>query len=198
MRLYILRHGQTEWNVLRRLQGQSDIPLNGNGISQARERAAFFVDRHLNVVYSSPLQRARLTAELVTEGLDIPIINDDRLKEMCFGVDEGHIPGDRTPGSELFFDDPGAYIPSPGAESIDELRARVTSFTEEILIPLSLEHPDYNVLISGHGALDKMFWLVLNGRENSELWTGNHIHNLSVAEFIIEGKKIRMVSDFTE
>ena len=87
--LYIIRHGQTDWNVGHRLQGKTDIPLNENGRRMAREAAAKYRNTHFDVCYSSPLQRAFETARIVLEGRDVPIIRDERLSEMGFGEHEG-------------------------------------------------------------------------------------------------------------
>ena len=87
--LYIMRHGQTDWNKLHKLQGQTDIPLNDNGRVMAKEASEMYKDVHFDMCFCSPLIRAVETAQLVLEGRDIPIIYDDRLKEMNFGIYEG-------------------------------------------------------------------------------------------------------------
>ena len=87
--LYIIRHGLTDWNVAHRLQGQTDTDLNEDGIRMAHEAASEYKVIHFDVCYCSPLKRARMTAEILLEGRDVPIIIDDRLKEMSFGIYEG-------------------------------------------------------------------------------------------------------------
>ena len=87
--LYIMRHGQTDWNKVHRLQGSTDIPLNDEGRRMALEAGKKYKDLHIDVCYCSPLKRAQETAELVLKGRDIPIITDDRLREMSFGLCEG-------------------------------------------------------------------------------------------------------------
>ena len=77
--LYILRHGKTDWNAAHKLQGKTDIPLNEEGINMAHDAAKECRDIHFDVCYSSPLIRAKQTAEIVLEGRDIPIITDSRL-----------------------------------------------------------------------------------------------------------------------
>ena len=87
--LYIIRHGKTDWNVEHRLQGQTDTDLNEEGRRMAREAATEYANIHFDVCYCSPLLRARETAKILLDGRDIPIIYDDRLKEMGFGEFEG-------------------------------------------------------------------------------------------------------------
>ena len=69
-----MRHGKTDWNLLHKLQGKTDIPLNDMGRQMARQACERYKDVHFDVCYCSPLTRARQTAELVLEGRDIPVI----------------------------------------------------------------------------------------------------------------------------
>ena len=87
--LYILRHGKTDWNAAHKLQGKTDIPLNEEGREMAYAAAKECADIHFDVCYSSPLIRAKETAQIVLAGRDIPIITDVRLEEMGFGTYEG-------------------------------------------------------------------------------------------------------------
>ena len=84
--LYIMRHGKTDWNAKHKLQGRTDIPLNEEGIQMAEQAKEKYKDVNFDICYCSPLVRAKQTAEIVLEGRNIPIVYDDRLMEMCFGV----------------------------------------------------------------------------------------------------------------
>ncbi len=86
---FVLRHGQTDWNVEARLQGSTDIPLNDTGRQQARAAAAFFKDKGLTKIVTSPLVRAHETARLVGERLGLEPVTDARLIERNFGLFEG-------------------------------------------------------------------------------------------------------------
>ena len=83
--LYIIRHGKTDWNVLHKLQGRTDIPLNDEGRRMAEDARRAYRDVHFNVCFCSPLIRARETAEILLRGRDVPILTDERLAEMSFG-----------------------------------------------------------------------------------------------------------------
>ena len=87
--LYIMRHGRTDWNVRHKLQGRTDIPLNDEGRMMAAEAGKQYSDIHFDICYSSPLERAKETAEIFLKGRNVPVYTDDRLVEMGFGVYEG-------------------------------------------------------------------------------------------------------------
>ena len=89
--LVLLRHGQTDWNLLHRYQGLTDIPLNATGEQQAREANSKLKDFHFDAVYCSDLERAQTTARLALKGI-FPyekIRFDRRLRERSFGIFEG-------------------------------------------------------------------------------------------------------------
>ena len=91
MKLYILRHGKTQWNALRKVQGAADIPLAEEGISLARKVGETLKDVPFDLCFSSPLKRAIQTAELVLgqKADRIPVILDKRIQEIDFGALEG-------------------------------------------------------------------------------------------------------------
>ncbi len=84
MKLYIIRHGETDWNKEKRLQGQSDTQLNEYGIELARITGEALKYVHFDYIFSSPLKRAYKTAELIRMDRPVKIVTDDRLKEICF------------------------------------------------------------------------------------------------------------------
>jgi probable phosphoglycerate mutase len=109
---WFLRHGETDWNAQGISQGNVDIPLNAAGLAQARAAAARLRNRGIATIVSSPLSRARMTAEFVGETLGLPVALDPGLREVAFGVQEGQkmsgwfaewISGDFAPeGAETF------------------------------------------------------------------------------------------------
>ncbi|WP_456278490.1 histidine phosphatase family protein [Bacillus sp. AK128] len=85
----LIRHGETDWNVIGKLQGKTDIPLNARGISQAEECREYFKGANWDIVITSPLIRARRTAEIINEGIQIPLVIMEEFQEKSFGEAEG-------------------------------------------------------------------------------------------------------------
>lgn len=90
---YFLRHGETDWNRIGLVQGQVNMPLNGTGIAQARAARDILQDQGIGTICTSPLDRARLTAEIIAAGLHVPVREIAGLKECDFGAREGHPKG---------------------------------------------------------------------------------------------------------
>ena len=88
-KLILIRHGRTLWNSSGKFQGQSDIELSQEGISQAEKLAENFPVTHIDRVYSSNLKRAYITGEIIAKKFNVPIIKDKRLCEVSFGSWEG-------------------------------------------------------------------------------------------------------------
>ena len=168
--LYILRHGQTDWNVLKKLQGQTDIPLNEAGRAMAAEAGRRYADIHLDVCFCSPLVRARETAALFLTGRDVPVRCDERLREMRFGACEGAENAAEHPECPAwaFFRDPERYRPAEGGETFDALYARTGGFLAEVVDPLLAE--DRDVLIVGHGAMNASIINRVRGIPLSRFW----------------------------
>lgn len=123
MKLLLTRHGQTDWNVAGKIQGVTDIELNETGVKQAQETREKLLNQKIDVIISSPLKRARKTAEIIKGERDIPLIIDDGLKERCFGKFEGKT------AREFDFDEIWNYKLNKqyeDAESTGELFERVT------------------------------------------------------------------------
>ncbi len=91
---YFLRHGETDWNRRGVLQGAVDIPLNETGLAQAHAAAARFAGVAIATVVSSPLSRARVTAEIAAASLGLPIEFEPAVAEVSWGIREGTPDGD--------------------------------------------------------------------------------------------------------
>ncbi|MEE4360963.1 MAG: histidine phosphatase family protein, partial [Pseudomonadales bacterium] len=89
--LYFVRHGQTEWNAVARMQGQWNSDLSELGRAQARVSGALLAGRGIEAMFASPLDRTRQTAALINEHLNLPVTYDDRLKEWDCGDWSGHL-----------------------------------------------------------------------------------------------------------
>ena len=85
MDILLTRHGQTEWNVLKKVQGKANIALNETGENQALITAQNLIDEEIDLIISSPLKRALQTAEIINKTKNIPLIIDERISERDFG-----------------------------------------------------------------------------------------------------------------
>lgn len=125
--LTLVRHGQTDWNLDRRIQGSTDIPLNETGRADARAAAERLLAGRHHAVYSSPLRRARETAEIIAERLGLPLqepVADVRERE--FGEGEGMLVEEYIAAYGDW------HAPVPGAESLDEVGVRAISALHRI------------------------------------------------------------------
>ncbi|MCR5419344.1 MAG: histidine phosphatase family protein [Lachnospiraceae bacterium] len=182
--LYIIRHGTTDWNVLRKLQGRTDIPLNEEGREMAGKAHDEYAETNFDICFCSPLIRARQTADILLEGRDIPIITDDRLMEMSFGDFEGLANSFQIPDCPInvLFKDPANYTEAPGgAESLDELFERTGAFLDEKVYPLLEEGKD--VLIVGHGAMNSSIVSRIRGYSRADFWSAG-IPNCKLMQLI--------------
>ncbi|SEQ15004.1 histidine phosphatase family protein [Piscibacillus halophilus] len=139
----IVRHGITDWNLAKRAQGSSDIPLNEKGIQDAEKLANRLKDEKWGVLYSSDLRRAHQTAEIIATELEIPVITDERIREAYGGKIEGTTKAERIErwGENWFEKD-------LGIESNQSVVRRGMEFLNEV----SEKHPDEPVLIVSHGS----------------------------------------------
>lgn len=167
MDLYILRHGETDWNRKKRFQGQTDTSLNLEGFRQAQrcrdmvQRLGLTFDR----VYSSPLCRAMETAETVSLLSGDRIRQDARLMEMDFGAIDG-TPFDRdSAAAGLLFRDPEHYVPEGGGETFPQLLSRLQSFFEDLK-----KTQDRSVLIGSHGCAIRCMLVNFGYLELSKIW----------------------------
>lgn len=90
MDIYLIRHGETDWNKEKKLQGVTDIPLNAYGIELAEKTAEGLKDVPFDRIYTSPLIRAKKTAEIIRGNRPIDLVVKEELKEISFGDYEGH------------------------------------------------------------------------------------------------------------
>ena len=148
MKLYISRHGQTPWNVEDLVCGRADVPLTEVGQQQARLLAESAIDKGIDVILCSPLQRARLTAQAVSDAIGVPIQIDDRLIEMDFGTYDG------TSRFDEKFQWVRAQMPTrfPGGESGFDLAYRVYGLLYEI----KEKYADKTVLLVCHNCVCRM------------------------------------------
>lgn len=196
MKIYMIRHGETEWNAKRWLQGTADIPLNRNGIEVARTTAEGMRDIPFDLIFTSPLLRAKKTAEIIRGDRDIPMIDEPRLQEISFGIYEGFCcskEGYNIPDPDFvnFFVSPDKYVAPEGAESIEQLCARTTEFLLETAA--NPEYADKTILFSSHGAAVKGLLSSLTITDRKDFWTGGVHKNCGVSLVEVKDGKLSLV-----
>ena len=190
MKIYFIRHGETIWNKEKKIQGQSDIPLNEYGIELAHITADAIEDIPFDIVFSSPLIRAKETAEILVKNKNLTIHEDDRLREMSFGEGEGEsLPQIHShPEMKLhnFIHNPGEYIPPIGGETFEELYERCKSFIDDVILPAEKKYD--TMLIVGHGALIRGFIHNITNRPSKDFWIVTHKNCAVTIVDCIDGK----------
>jgi probable phosphoglycerate mutase len=180
--LYLVRHGETDWNLQRRIQGSTDIPLNDTGRLQAMKAGSLLARRHWDGILSSPLSRAYETASIIARevGLGAPRALDD-LVERAYGEAEGltarqlsqrFSPDDVVPGKESREDVAGRVIPA--------------------LLQLAEGHPGENLIITTHGGVIRT---VLNTiAPDAPVHRGVAISNGSIHSFRLNDGALQLVA----
>jgi probable phosphoglycerate mutase len=141
--LYLVRHGETDWNLARRIQGSTDIPLNDTGRAQAERTGALLARRSWDGIASSPLSRALETGQIIGRAVGVGAIETlDDIVERQYGEAEG------LEERELARRFPGD-TPVPGRETREDVAARVIP----ALIGLAERHPESNLIVTTHGGV---------------------------------------------
>lgn len=148
--IWLVRHGQTDWNLERRYQGHSDTPLNITGIAQAELAAESLVGRDYAAIYSSDLRRARTTAEIIAQRLGMEVILDPRLREVNFGAWEGLISAEIQTRFPVEWNARMAdtqHARPPGGESVQDVAERMWAALDEF----TARHPGQPLIVVSHG-----------------------------------------------
>lgn len=157
MKFFYVRHGQTDWNLARKMQGgQTERPLNETGIQQAEETRKILVGKEFDIVIVSPMKRAIQTAEIILDNRNVPIITEERLRERKLGELEGN-PVTEQCEEEIW--DCKLNKSYKNGESVLEFEKRVLEFIEEA----KEKYKDKTVLIVAHGGVAKVFKKYLYG-----------------------------------
>ncbi len=155
-----IRHGETDWNNKKIIQGQIDIPLNENGKRQARACGIALKSNDYDLIISSPLSRALSTAKIINQSLEIPLIIKDFLKERSFGLAEGM---DLSQLNQLYPD--RIY---PDMEARLDLNKRVIVGMNHLLT----NYPNKKIIVVAHGAvLNSLLSTVTNHQAGSTITT---------------------------
>ncbi len=164
MNIYYIRHGETDFNRLRRVQGCIDIPLNSNGINQAKEASKRIKDVNFDAVFSSPLTRTQQTAKYALGEREYDLILDSRLAERNYALYEGlNYDVLRMTNLDFYRSYTEMDYTSSGVETLSSMVRRVNSFFDE------LKNKEFeNVLIVSHGGIGRVVYAILKGVEFTE------------------------------
>lgn len=184
-RIIAIRHGETAWNVLGRIQGHTDIGLNDQGRAQAQQVAQALAGETLDAVYSSDLLRAWETAQAIAAAAQVPLHAESGLRERCFGSFEGssfaEIAVQQPEAAALWRKRDPAFAPPGGGESLLQLQARI----QEAVQRVAAAHVGGHIVLVAHGGvLDMLYrlatrqhlqaprtWALPNAAVNRLLWT---------------------------
>lgn len=158
MKLYVVRHGQTDWNIKNLLQGSTDVELNEVGINQAFQASNKLSSTVFDAIYASPLKRTLKTTEIINQNMNLPIITDDRLIEREFGNFEGR------PGKEIDFKKYWDYdinVQENNIEPIQVFYNRIKDFLQDII--KKYDNTNKNILVVTHNGVNLAIDSLLNG-----------------------------------
>ena len=154
--ILLIRHGETAWNRMRRMQGHIDIGLNDEGQRQARSLARALQSERPAAIYASDLQRARDTAQAVADMHQLPVHIDSALRERCYGAFEGLMYDEislQHPEAFALWQsrDPKARFPAGerAAETLEEFHQR----SVDVITRIAQQHPDQRIVIVTHGGV---------------------------------------------
>ena len=193
----LVRHGQTEWNRIRRVQGQTDALLDETGREQARlvgERLAS--EEGISAVYASDLSRAMDTAKaIVDHHPELDITADERMREIDFGPWEGKLWQEfEAQDKELIekWRQDVTSVTIPGVEPIEDFASRVQSFMDHMVA----KHPEDKILVAAHGGSINMFLTIAMEMPLKNCWR-MQVSNTSIAELYIfpEGSYLVKTND---
>ena len=165
MKLFVARHGKTVWNEQNRVCGRTDVELTEKGIDQAKMLAQEAKQQKLDIIISSPLKRARETAEIVAGECQIPVVIEDRLIEQDYGIYEGV---DRK--DEAFLSNKRNFAYKyPGGESMMQVACRVYGLLDEI----KEQYAGKTVLLVCHGGVCRIINTYFCDMTNDEFFNYN-------------------------
>lgn len=176
MKIFLVRHGQTNWNIEHRLQGCTDIPLNSTGIQQAHTLANNIKSLDFDLIISSPLSRALDTAKIINNQKCVPLLTSDSLLERNFGHLEGVFDTDYD--KNLYWDYIKNYT-NNNVETIQSFFKRIHSFIDSLLE----NYPDKNLLLVTHNGVNIATNCYFNGLPDNNDLLSIQLNNCSYAEY---------------
>jgi len=181
-RVYLVRHGTTDWNKEEIFRGRLDCKLNETGQAEARALAEYFTDIPLQAIYSSPLSRAMETAQAVAEAKALQVVPHPEFIDIDFGEWQGlPLKEVREKYAELYrlWRERPEVVHFPGGETLAQVRARAWEGLQKVV----RENPEKTALILSHRVVTKVLICTVLGLDDSRFW---HIQQDTTAVNCIE------------
>lgn len=192
MKLYITRHGETEWNREGKMQGWQNSNLTEKGVANAKKLGERLKDIEFDRIYCSPLGRAVDTALYIKGNKNTEIVLKDALKEMGFGCWEGReheeVLAQYPEQRHNFWHKPHLYKPVDG-ESYEELLLRVGAVFDEIAGNTSCE----NIMIVTHAAVIKAIYSIVRNNPLQDFWGEPYMYDTCLTVLEIMDKEVRFI-----
>ena len=196
---YLVRHGETDWNLTGRIQGQSDVSLNVTGRRQVSHLAQRLEDVRFDAVYSSDLARTHESAQIIAAGRDIAIATDPDLREFSFGEWEG------LTDAEIEARQPGALsarisagnnaFAAPGGEDTWQVLDRVRRFCERAA---RRHDPSDDILVVAHGGSIRALVVCLLDLADTDVWRFRvHCASLGIVRSHSDGRVLLRWNDIS-
>jgi len=164
--IYLVRHGETDWNADGRCQGTTDVPMNAVGVAQVQALAQELAHVAFDAAYTSPLARTRETATAILRRQRLRAMPVPELIELSYGALQGTTSASWDPSFATAWRDDPWSVAFPGGESLAMVRERAVPVLQRIVAM----HSGETVLISGHGHLNRVLALHTLGRPEHEFW----------------------------
>ncbi|MEH7123269.1 histidine phosphatase family protein [Bacillus sp. JJ1773] len=192
LNLFVIRHGETEWNTQKRMQGRLDSDLTEKGKKDARSLGERLKDTDFVRIISSPSNRTLETAKLVVGERAVAIETDERLMEIHLGDWQGKVEEDiekEYPDHFHAYWNLPALYESVGGESFSDVKERILEF----LLELENATPSGNVLVVTHGVVIKALYLLCRNAPIEEIWNPPFIHGTSLTTIKMQDGKMELI-----
>lgn len=193
MKIYLIRHGQTQWNIERRLQGVGDSPLTEKGKLDAKLLGDRLKEIDIDIIYSSPSIRAINTSKIIRGKRNIEILLDEDLKEMNIGSWQGKVLDEiriKCPQEyHSYWNTPHLYIGINGGENFYQVQKRAISFIENII----RERKYNNILVVSHGDTIKSIITYYQNKPMDMLWEPPMIEATSLSLIEADEDKVKIL-----
>jgi len=182
-RFVLVRHGQTEWNRVERFRGRADLALDDTGIRQAEAAAERLSRWQIAALYSSPLRRALMTAQILASQLRLAVQPLEGLMDIDFGHWQGLSPQEAAAqDSDLYkkWLERPHEVRFPHGESLEDVQHRITAAIESLV----QNHSEQTVVLGAHNVVCRVLLCVVLGLDNSHFWQlGQDVGAINVFEF---------------